>query len=81
MRFVSEGIEATGREEAVYWLGMATQESSPSPDGGAIPADGAQNQGMRAVAPGCGENRTSPLDHGAWRGRSRCRRLCPLTAD
>ena len=29
MRFVSEGIEAMGREDAAYWLGMATRRKNP----------------------------------------------------
>ena len=29
MRFVSEGIEAMEREDAAYWLGMATRRKNP----------------------------------------------------
>ena len=29
MRFVAEGIEAMGREEAAYWLGMAMHRKNP----------------------------------------------------
>jgi hypothetical protein len=29
MRFVTEGIEAMGREEAAYWLGMAMHRKNP----------------------------------------------------